>query len=218
MRPVLASVAPLEDAAPAGSAAIGTEGAARSVDLDFEPEIIVFACHYCAYAAADLAGVMRLDYPSNIRIIKLPCTGKLEVIHLLRAIEAGADGVYAAGCMEGECHFLKGNIWARKRVEHVKKLLTELGIEPERVEMYNMSSAMGARFAEVATEFTERIRALGPNPVKRQGMSPHAAAREALGDIALPDDEGAASGPRGDGCDAPASTSPGLAAPLRQST
>jgi F420-non-reducing hydrogenase iron-sulfur subunit len=164
------------------------EATAKPVDPDFEPEIIVFACHYCAYAAADLAGVMRLEYPTSIRIIKLPCTGKLEVIHLLRAIEAGADGVYAAGCMEGECHFLKGNLWARKRVDHVKRLLAELGIEPERVEMYNMSSAMGARFAEIANEFTQRIKELGPNPVKREGVSPHAAAMEALGDIAMPEE------------------------------
>jgi coenzyme F420-reducing hydrogenase delta subunit len=159
----------------------------KVVDPDFEPEIIVFACHYCAYAAADLAGSMRLQYPTNIRMIKLPCTGKLEVIHLLRAIEAGADGVYAAGCLEGECHYLKGNLWARKRVNHVKDLLAELGIEPERVEMYNMSSAMGVKFAEVATEFTQRIKELGPNPVKREGVSPHAAAREALGGVAMPD-------------------------------
>ena len=164
------------------------EAPKKPVDPDFEPEIIVFACHYCAYAAADLAGSMRLQYPSNIRMIKLPCTGKLEVIHLLRAIEAGADGVYAAGCMEGECHYLKGNLWARKRVDHVKGLLAEVGIEPERVEMYNMSSAMGAKFAEVATEFTERIKALGPNPVKRAGVDAHAAAREALGGVAMPDD------------------------------
>ncbi len=94
---------------------------------DFEPEIIVFACHYCAYAAADLAGSMRLQYPTNIRMIKLPCTGKLEVIHLLKALEAGADGVYAAGCLEGECHYLKGNLWASKRVDYVKKLLAEIG-------------------------------------------------------------------------------------------
>ena len=160
----------------------------KPVDPDFEPEIIVFACHYCAYAAADLAGSMRLQYPSNIRMIKLPCTGKLEVIHLLRAIEAGADGVYAAGCLEGECHYLKGNLWARKHVDHVKTLLEEMGIEPERVEMYNMSSAMGVKFAEVATEFTQRIKELGPNPVKREGVSPHAAAREALGGVAMPDE------------------------------
>ena len=140
---------------------------ADTTDPTFEPEIIVFACHYCAYAAADLAGSMRLQYPASIRMVKLPCTGKLEVIHLLRALEAGADGVYAAGCMEGECHYLKGNLWARKRVDYVKSLLPEMGLEPERVEMYNMSSAMGPRFAEVATEFTERIKALGPSPARR---------------------------------------------------
>jgi coenzyme F420-reducing hydrogenase delta subunit len=164
------------------------EAPKKPVDPDFEPEIIVFACHYCAYAAADLAGSMRLQYPTNIRMIKLPCTGKLEVIHLLKAIESGADGVYAAGCLEGECHYLKGNLWARKRVNHVKTLLAEVGLEPERVEMYNMSSAMGAKFAEVATEFTERIKQLGPNPVKREGVDVHAAAREALGGAAMPDD------------------------------
>jgi F420-non-reducing hydrogenase iron-sulfur subunit len=187
------ALAPAGDHAAPGDAVAGDatevdQAVPRPVDPDFEPEIIVFACHYCAYAAADLAGVMRLEYPSGIRIIKLPCTGKLEVIHLLRALEAGADGVYAAGCMEGECHFLKGNLWARKRVNHVKRLLSEVGIEPERVEMYNMSSAMGVRFAEVATEFTQRIKELGPNPAKRAGVSPHAAAREALGDIAMPEE------------------------------
>jgi coenzyme F420-reducing hydrogenase delta subunit len=139
------------------------------VDPNFEPEIIVFACHYCAYAAADLAGSMRLQYPTTIRMIKLPCTGKLEVIHLLKAFEAGADGVYAAGCMEGECHYLKGNLWARKRVDYVKGLLVELGLCPERVEMFNMSAAMGPRFAEVATEFSERIKKLGPSPIRHAG-------------------------------------------------
>ena len=167
------------------------EAPKKPVDPDFEPEIIVFACHYCAYAAADLAGSMRLQYPTNIRMIKLPCTGKLEVIHLLRAIESGADGVYAAGCLEGECHYLKGNLWARKRVTHVKDLLAEVGIEPERVEMYNMSSAQGAEFARVATEFTERIKQLGPNPLRREGVDTHAAAREALGGVAMPDDTAA---------------------------
>ena len=181
-----------EAVAEAGEAAAGAEAPAKPVDPNFEPEIIVFACHYCAYAAADLAGSMRLQYPTTIRMIKLPCTGKLEVIHLLRAIEAGADGVYAAGCLEGECHYLKGNLWARKRVDHVKELLAEVGLEPERVEMYNMSSAMGARFAEVANEFTERIKRLGPNPVKRAGVDAHDAAREALGANAMPAEEGTA--------------------------
>ncbi len=149
----------------------------------FEPEIIVFACHYCAYAAADLAGSMRLQYPPTIRIIKLPCTGKLEVIHVLKAFEAGADGVYAAGCMEGECHYLKGNLWARKRIGYVKKLLGELGLEPERVEMYNLSSAMGPRFAEIANEFTERIKGLGPSPLRRDDVSPVEAAHAAVAGV-----------------------------------
>ena len=169
--------------------AVAAEAPQRPVDPDFEPEIIVFACHYCAYAAADLAGSMRLQYPSNIRMIKLPCTGKLEIIHLLRAIEGGADGVCAAGCLEGECHYLKGNLWARRRIDYVQGLLAELGLEPERVAMYNMSSAMGAKFAESATEFTERIKQLGPSPARRPGVSPHLAARAALGDIAMTDEQ-----------------------------
>ena len=140
------------------------EAPKKPVDPGFEPEIIVFACHYCAYAAADLAGSMRLQYPCNIRMIKLPCTGKLEVIHLLRAIEAGADGVYAAGCLEGECHYLKGNLWARKRVDHVKDLLAELGIEPERVEMYNMSSARAPSSPRSPPSSRSASRSSAPTP------------------------------------------------------
>ena len=181
---------PEAQAAESGAAAAEAEEAKKPVDPDFEPEIIVFACHYCAYAAADLAGSMRLQYPSNIRMIKLPCTGKLEVIHLLKALEAGADGVYAAGCLEGECHYLKGNLWAKKRIGYVKKLLGELGMDPERVEMFNMSSAMGPAFAETARDFTARIRRLGPNPVRpRDGFAPAEVVRAHMGDAALPDDQ-----------------------------
>jgi len=133
---------------------------------DFEPIIVAFACHYCAYAAADLAGAMRLQYPHNIRIVKLPCTGKVDVRHLLLAFEKGADGVMVAGCREGDCHFVDGNIKARKRVNYVKKLLEEIGLEGERLEMFNMSSAEGPRFAEAVREMTERIRQLGPSPLR----------------------------------------------------
>lgn len=132
----------------------------------FEPRIIAFCCKYCAYAAADLAGSMRLSYPSNVKITQVPCTGRVDIVHILRAIEDGADGVYVAGCLEGDCHFVSGNLRARKRVEYVKKTLEELGIEPERVEMYNLSSAMGPRFAEVANEMTDKIRKLGPSPLR----------------------------------------------------
>ncbi|WP_419661193.1 MvhD3: methyl-viologen-reducing hydrogenase, delta subunit [Desulfosarcina variabilis str. Montpellier] len=131
----------------------------------FEPQIVAFCCKYCAYAAADLAGSMRLDYPANIKIIQLPCSGRVDMLHLLKAIEEGADGVCVAGCLEGECHFVEGNLKTKKKVLAVKKILEEAGVEPERVEMFNLSSAMGPRFAEIAEEMTEQIRRLGPTPV-----------------------------------------------------
>ncbi|MFH1134880.1 MAG: hydrogenase iron-sulfur subunit [Pseudomonadota bacterium] len=133
---------------------------------EFEPVIVAFACHYCAYTAADMAGSMRLSYPPNIRIVRVPCTGKVDIIHLMRAFQNGADGVYVAGCLQGDCHFDKGNIRAAQRVERVKKLLEEIGISGDRVKMLNMSAGMGGVFAQTAIEFTEQIRQLGPNPVK----------------------------------------------------
>jgi F420-non-reducing hydrogenase iron-sulfur subunit len=111
---------------------------------------------------------MRLSYPTNVKVIQVPCTGRVDITHLLKAIEDGADGVYVAGCLEGECHFLTGNFKAKKRVQYVKKVLEELGIEPERVEMFNLSAGEGPRFAEIAREMVERVKALGPSPVKKQ--------------------------------------------------
>ena len=110
---------------------------------------------------------MRLNYPTSIKVIKVPCTGRVDVLTILKAFEAGMDGVYLAGCLEGECHFLKGNLRARKRVNYAKQLLKEVGIEPERLEMYNLSSAQGQRFAAIANEMAEKIRALGPSPIKK---------------------------------------------------
>jgi coenzyme F420-reducing hydrogenase delta subunit len=109
---------------------------------------------------------MRLGYPTNVKVLRVPCTGKVDTTHLLGALEDGLDGVMVVGCMEGECHFLTGNLRARKRVEYVKQLLKHLGINPGRLEMYNLSSAEGTRFAEVCREMTERVRALGPSPVR----------------------------------------------------
>ncbi len=109
---------------------------------------------------------MRLSYSADIKVIQVPCTGRVDILHLLNAIEDGADGVYVAGCLEGECHYIAGNLKARRKVEYVKKTLAEIGVEPERVEMYNLSSAQGARFAEIANEVVENIKALGPTPVK----------------------------------------------------
>ncbi len=141
----------------------------ETMEKEFEPQILAFCCKYCAYAAGDLAGSMRLNYPANIKIIQVPCTGRVDMLHLLKAIEEGADGVYVAGCMEGECHFLEGNLKARKKVIAVQKLLAEVGLQPERVRMFNLSSAMGPRFAEIAEEMTETIRRLGPSPIQSAG-------------------------------------------------
>jgi len=110
---------------------------------------------------------MRLSYPTNVKIVKVPCTGRVDIILILKAFENGADGVYLVGCLEGDCHYLVGNIRARKRVEYVKHILDECGIGGDRVAMYTMSSAEGQRFAEVAREMTEKIRNLGPNPAKK---------------------------------------------------
>jgi coenzyme F420-reducing hydrogenase delta subunit len=128
--------------------------------------IVAYCCHYCAYAAADLAGVLRLAYPGDPHIVELPCTGRIDPLEVLRAFEAGADGVMVAGCLEGDCHFRAGNLNARRRIEHIRWLLERVGVEPERIEMVNMSSAMGRQFAEAATRITERVRALGPSPVR----------------------------------------------------
>ncbi len=109
---------------------------------------------------------MRLQYPTGIKIIRVPCTGKVDVLHLLRAFEKGADGAYVVGCMEGDCHFNSGNFRARKRVEQAQKILDAIGVGGERVQMYNLSSSEGPLFAEIASEMDAKIRELGPNPIK----------------------------------------------------
>jgi F420-non-reducing hydrogenase iron-sulfur subunit len=132
----------------------------------FEPVIVAFCCHYCAYTAADMAGSQRLPYPANVKIVRVPCSGKVDALHIVKAFEKGADGVYVAGCLEGDCHFKSGNTRAARRVEYAKKYLEEIGIEPERLDMVYMSAGMGYRFAQIATEITEKIRELGPSPIK----------------------------------------------------
>ena len=109
---------------------------------------------------------MRLTYPANIKIIRVPCTGKVDLLYILHAFEKGADGVYVVGCMEGDCHFNNGNFRARKRVEQAQRILDTIGIGGERAQMFNLSSAEGPKFAKIAEEMTERIRKLGPNPIK----------------------------------------------------
>ena len=110
---------------------------------------------------------MRADCPTNVKNIEMPCTGRVDILFILQAFEKGADGVLVVGCLEGECHYLEGNLRARKRVNYVKEILKSLGMEEERLEMHNLSSAMGQKFAEIITNMTERIKELGPSPVKR---------------------------------------------------
>jgi coenzyme F420-reducing hydrogenase delta subunit len=133
---------------------------------NFEPEIVAFCCHYCAYTAADMAGSKRISYPPNVKIIRVPCTGKVDAIHIMKAFEKGADGVVVAGCLEGDCHFKNGNTRAEHRVKQVQKVLEDLGWEKERLAMVKISAGMGEAFARTAIEFTQNIKQLGPSPVK----------------------------------------------------
>ena len=136
----------------------------------FEPKIIAFCCHYCAFAAADLAGSMRLQYPPNVRIIRTPCTGRLEVDYFMKGFEKGADGILVAGCLEGGCHFIDGNYFAKKRVNATKKLIEESGLDPERLRMENLSAAMAKPLVDVIHEMVDTIKKLGPNPLRNNNL------------------------------------------------
>jgi len=118
---------------------------------------------------------MRLEYPTSIKIIRVPCTGKVDVAHILRAFEKGADGVYVVGCMEGDCHFNAGNFRARKRVEQAQAILDTIGVGGQRAQMYNLSSSEGPLFAKFAIEMEQKILELGPNPVKKGAKKTEAA-------------------------------------------
>jgi len=122
---------------------------------------------------------MRLQYPPEVEIILMPCSGRVDIIHLLKAFEAGFDAVFVAGCLEGECHYLTGNIKAKKRVNKLKKDLAQMGIEPDRLEMFNLSSSEGPRFAAICKEMTDRAYKLGPSPVNREARSKWLAAQQA---------------------------------------
>ena len=132
----------------------------------FEPEITVFTCIYCAYMAIDTAGALRIKYPASVKLVKLPCTGKVDMRYLLEAFEQGADGVCIVGCPIGNCHHVHGNVRGLARVKYTKKLLDEIGLGGERLEMYFVSGGMGMTFANAVREMTERVRALGPNLLK----------------------------------------------------
>lgn len=134
-------------------------------NTNFEPKIVAFCCHFCAYASADLAGSMRLQYPSGVRIIRTPCTGRLEVEYYMKALENGADGVLVAGCLEGGCHFIEGNLFAKRRVNATREMLEECGIEKERLRMVNISASMAVNLVEIIYDLVNEIKQLGPSPI-----------------------------------------------------
>lgn len=129
----------------------------------YEPKIAAFLCNWCSYAGADLAGVGRVQYPATIRTIRVPCSGRINPLYVLKAMANGADGVLVSGCHPGDCHYISGNYVARRKFALIKSLLNHVGLEEDRVNFSWVSAAEGIRFAEVVKGVTERVSALGPN-------------------------------------------------------
>lgn len=134
--------------------------------VDFEPKIIAFCCANCASSAAQIAEQASWQLPANVKIVQLPCTGRLDSLHLLKALENGADGVYVAGCQLDSCQYKSGVEKAAKKVAYVKKLLEDLGVEPERVELFNVGAAKAHKFIQIAEDMVNKVKELGPTPLK----------------------------------------------------
>lgn len=135
---------------------------------EFEPKIVGFLCNWCTYAGADLAGTSRIQYPPNIRVIRLMCSGSVDSIYIMKAILGGADAVLIGGCHPGDCHYLNGNYKARRKIVLVKNILETLGMEKERVWIRWVSASEGQKFADTVKEIVEETKKLGPNPVAQR--------------------------------------------------
>ncbi len=131
--------------------------------------ILGFCCSYCGYSSADLAGRQKKTYSSRVMIVKVPCTGRVDVIHILKALRQGADAIFVAGCLEKNCNFHNGNFEAKKRVKQVKGILEALGMDENRVEMFNVASNQAWKFVEIVDEMVSRVEDLGPSPL-REGI------------------------------------------------
>ncbi len=130
----------------------------------FEPKILAFCCNWCAYSGADLAGTSRLQYPPNVKIVRVMCSGRVDPGHILRAFETGVDGILVAGCHPGECHYISGNERAEERIETAKAVAEIIGIGEDRIRLEWISASEGLRFAEVIEDFIKEIRVKGPSP------------------------------------------------------
>jgi len=132
------------------------------MDEAWEPKIVAFLCNWCSYAGADLAGVSRMQYPPNIRVVRVPCSGRINPLFILAALQNGADGVLVSGCHPGDCHYLSGNLVARRKFNTVKDLLAYVGIEPGRVQFSWVSASEGGRFSDLVRQVSEDVKKLGP--------------------------------------------------------
>jgi coenzyme F420-reducing hydrogenase delta subunit len=130
--------------------------------VDFQPKIIGFLCNWCSYAGADMAGTSRITYPSNIRIIRVPCSGRIDPLFIAKCFTEGADGVFIAGCHPGDCHYIEGNYYARRRFALMGDLIEYLGIEKERYQVRWVSASEGKKFSQIISAFTDKLAALGP--------------------------------------------------------
>ena len=138
----------------------------------FEPRIVGFLCNWCSYAGADLAGTSRLKIPANLRVLRVPCSGRINPLFIFKALEEGADGVMVSGCHPGDCHYISGNRYAKRKLAMLRRLLEWVGIEPERIHFTWLSASEGARYAVEVAEFVDKVRALGRhNPMARQGVA-----------------------------------------------
>ncbi len=135
---------------------------------EFEPKIVGFLCNWCSYAGADLAGTSRIQYPSNIRVIRVMCSGSVDTVYVNRALLEGADAVLIGGCHPGDCHYLNGNYKARRRMVLMKNILETLGLEPERIWVRWISASEGQKFADTVKEIVERTKEMGPNPMGKR--------------------------------------------------
>jgi coenzyme F420-reducing hydrogenase delta subunit len=128
----------------------------------WNPKIIAFLCNWCSYAGADLAGISRIQYPPNVRIVRVPCSGRVNPLYIIKALQHGADGVLVSGCHPGDCHYISGNYYARRRFTLLKSLLEAVGIESDRVNFSWVSAAEGEKFSQVVTQVVHKVKALGP--------------------------------------------------------
>lgn len=135
----------------------------ESQDQSWEPKILAFLCNWCSYAGADLAGISRIQYPPNIRVVRVPCSGRVNPFYLIKSLQAGWDGVLVSGCHPGDCHYLSGNLVARRRFAVLKDILEFIGIEPGRINFSWVSAAEGEKFSKVVKEVVGKVKALGPN-------------------------------------------------------